>query len=196
VPDHINRNLREVKEICGHFLGIDPIKDWIPVRPAQHYTMGGVRTNHTGESPTLRGLFAAGEAACWDLHGFNRLGGNSVAETVVGGMIVGEYIADFCDRRENHAQLSTGLVGEFLSREQRKLDAFIDGSGKEEANTVRGQMQDLMTAKVGIFAPAKTSRRPSRNCRRCCSEAATSDCATARAATIRSLCRPTGSRRC
>jgi fumarate reductase flavoprotein subunit len=63
--EHINRNLREVKEICGHFLGIDPIKDWIPVRPAQHYTMGGVRTNHTGESPTLHGLFAAGEAACW-----------------------------------------------------------------------------------------------------------------------------------
>ena len=149
--EHINRNLREVKEICGHFLGIDPIKDWIPVRPAQHYTMGGVRTNHTGESPTLRGLFAAGEAACWDLHGFNRLGGNSVAETVVGGMIVGEFIADFCDRRENHVQLSTGLIHEFLSREQAKLDAFIDGNGKEEANTVRGQMQDLMTAKVGIF---------------------------------------------
>ena len=149
--EHINRNLREVKEICGHFLGIDPTRDWIPVRPAQHYTMGGVRTNHTGESPTLRGLFAAGEAACWDLHGFNRLGGNSVAETVVGGMIVGEYIADFCDRRENHVQLSTGLIQEFLSREQAKLDAFIDGNGKEEANTIRGQMQDLMTAKVGIF---------------------------------------------
>ena len=60
------------------------------MRPAQHYTMGGVRTDHTGESPTLKGLFAAGEAACWDMHGFNRLGGNSVAETVVAGMIVGE----------------------------------------------------------------------------------------------------------
>ena len=60
------------------------------MRPAQHYTMGGVRTNHTGESPTLKGLFSAGEAACWDMHGFNRLGGNSVAETVVAGMIVGE----------------------------------------------------------------------------------------------------------
>ena len=47
----------------------------------------------TGESPTLKGLFAAGEAACWDMHGFNRLGGNSVAETVVAGMIVGEAIA-------------------------------------------------------------------------------------------------------
>jgi fumarate reductase flavoprotein subunit len=121
------------------------------VRPAQHYTMGGVRTNHTGESPTLRGLFAAGEAACWDMHGFNRLGGNSVAETVVGGMIVGEFIADFCDRSENHAQLSTGLIHEFLAREQAKLDALIDGNGKEEANAVRGRMQDLMTAKVGIF---------------------------------------------
>ena len=44
------------------------------MRPAMHYTMGGVRTGHTGESPTLRGLFAAGEAACWDMHGFNRLG--------------------------------------------------------------------------------------------------------------------------
>ena len=94
---HIEHNLREVKEICHYFLGVDPAEQWIPVRPAQHYTMGGIRTDHTGQSPTLRGLFAAGEAACWDMHGFNRLGGNSVAETVVAGMIVGEFIADFCE---------------------------------------------------------------------------------------------------
>ncbi len=148
---HIDRNLREVKDICRYFLGIDPVKDWIPVRPAQHYTMGGVRTNPTGESPTLRGLFAAGEAACWDMHGFNRLGGNSVAETVVGGMIVGEFIGDFCDRPENSMELSTALIGEFLHREQARIDWLIDGGGKEEANTIRGEMQDLMTAKVGIF---------------------------------------------
>ena len=85
--------------------------------------MGGVRTNHTGESPTLKGLFAAGEAACWDLHGFNRLGGNSVAETVVAGMIVGEFIADFCDRPRTTCSISTGIVHEFLQREQAKLDA-------------------------------------------------------------------------
>src|SRR4029079_16287720 len=116
---------------------------------------GVVRTNHTGESPTLRGLFAAGEAACWDMHGFNRLGGNSVAETVVGGMIVGEFIADFCDRHENHVQLSTGLIHEFLSREQAKLDAFIDGNGTEEGNTRQGEIHDLRTAKVGIFRTGK-----------------------------------------
>jgi succinate dehydrogenase flavoprotein subunit len=148
---HINNNLREVKEICQYFLGIDPIKDYIPVRPAQHYTMGGVRTNHTGESPALKGLFAAGEAACWDMHGFNRLGGNSVAETVVAGMIVGEFIADYCDRSDSDAHLSTGLIHEFLQREQAKLDALIAGNGTEEANTLRVGMQEIMTAKVGIF---------------------------------------------
>jgi fumarate reductase flavoprotein subunit len=148
---HINSNLREVKEICRYFLGIDPIKDWIPVRPAQHYTMGGVRVNYTGESPTLKGLFAAGEAACWDMHGFNRLGGNSVAETVVAGMIVGEFIADFCDSPENDVEISTGLIHEFLQREQAKLDALIAGNGNEEANALRVRMQEIMTAKVGIF---------------------------------------------
>jgi fumarate reductase flavoprotein subunit len=148
---HINGNLREVKEICHYFLGIDPIQDWIPVRPAQHYTMGGIRTDHQGESPTLKGLFAAGEAACWDLHGFNRLGGNSVAETVVAGMIVGEFIADYCDRPENDVTISSGQIREFLAREQAKLDHLCDGGGDEDANVLRARMQEIMTGKVGIF---------------------------------------------
>jgi fumarate reductase flavoprotein subunit len=148
---HIKHNLREVYEICHYFLGVDPVKEWMPVRPAQHYTMGGVRTNHTGESPTLKGLFSAGEAACWDMHGFNRLGGNSVAETVVAGMIVGEYIADFCERSENELRVSTGLIHEALEREQAKLDVLIDGKGTENAAALRAEMQTIMTAKVGIF---------------------------------------------
>ena len=148
---HIKHNLREVFEICHYFLGIDPVKEWVPVRPAQHYTMGGVRTNHTGESPTLRGLFSAGEAACWDMHGFNRLGGNSVAETVVAGMIVGEFIADFCDRSENDVSIPTRLIHETLQREQAKLDALIDGRGTENPALLMAEMQHVMTANVGIF---------------------------------------------
>ena len=58
---HIKHNLREVYDICHYFLGVDPIKEWIPVRPAQHYTMGGIRTDYRGESRQLKGLFAAGE---------------------------------------------------------------------------------------------------------------------------------------
>jgi fumarate reductase flavoprotein subunit len=152
---HIKHNLREVYEICHYFLGVDPVKDWIPVRPAQHYTMGGVRTTPSGESPTLRGLFAAGEAACWDMHGFNRLGGNSVAETVVAGMIVGESIADFCDNAENDLNIPTGGVHGFLEREQARLDAMLAGRGTESAVALRVAMQQIMTAKVGIFRRGK-----------------------------------------
>ncbi|HEX7441182.1 MAG TPA: fumarate reductase flavoprotein subunit [Caldimonas sp.] len=148
---HIEKNLREVKEICEAFLGIDPVEKMIAVRPAQHYTMGGVRTNHTGESPTLKGLFAAGEAACWDMHGFNRLGGNSVAETVVAGMIVGDFVADFCDRTDNDVRIPTGLVREIVAAEQAKLDRLVSGGGTEDASALRLAMQEIMTAKVGIF---------------------------------------------
>jgi fumarate reductase flavoprotein subunit len=149
--NHIKHNLREVYEICHYFLGVDPVKDWIPVRPAQHYTMGGVRTTPTGESPTLKGLFSAGEAACWDMHGFNRLGGNSVAETVVAGMIVGEFISDFCDRSENDVDIPTALVQGYLEREQARLTAMLAGRGTESAMDLRVAMQQIMTAKVGIF---------------------------------------------
>src|ERR1043166_9127899 len=138
---HIKHSLREVYEICHYFMGVDPVKEWVPVRPAQHYTMGGVRTNHTGESPTLKGLFSAGEAACWDMHGFNRLGGNSVAETVVAGMIVGDYIADFCERAENNADIPTRIVEETLHREEAKIDALIDGRGSESATAIMAEMQ-------------------------------------------------------
>ncbi len=148
---HIEKNLREVKEICEHFLGIEPWDDLIAVRPAQHYTMGGVRTTHTGESPTLKGLFAAGEAACWDMHGFNRLGGNSVAETVVAGMIVGEFIADFCDSSENDPAISIGLARELLGRERGRLDGLLNSTGSENADALRVEMQNIMTEKVGIF---------------------------------------------
>ncbi|MBA4175953.1 MAG: fumarate reductase flavoprotein subunit [Leptothrix sp. (in: Bacteria)] len=152
---HIEKNLREVKEICENFLGIDPAVDMIAVRPAQHYTMGGVRTNHTGESPTLKGLFAAGEAACWDMHGFNRLGGNSVAETVVAGMIVGEFVADFCDKSENELRIPTGLVRELVAAEQAKLDHLVKGHGTEDASELKLAMQKIMTDKVGIFRTAE-----------------------------------------
>lgn len=148
---HIRNNLREVFEICHYFLGTDPTKEPIAVRPAQHYTMGGVRTRYTGESPTLKGLFAAGEASCWDMHGFNRLGGNSVAETVVAGMIVGEFVGDFCDNMRNEADIPTSIVREFLEHEQAKLDALLLGKGAESGAALRARMQEIMTAKVGIF---------------------------------------------
>jgi len=149
--NHIDNNLREVKEICKYFLGVDPVNELIPVRPAQHYSMGGVRTDHRGESPQLRGLFAAGEAACWDMHGFNRLGGNSVAETVVAGMIVGDAMADFCDSADGAVNLSSALVAEFAQRERQRLAGISNSMGTESAFELTRLMQETMTANVGIF---------------------------------------------
>jgi fumarate reductase flavoprotein subunit len=148
---HINSRLREVKEICQYFLGIDPVQSLIPVRPAQHYSMGGIRTDYRGAAQGLRGLFAAGEAACWDLHGFNRLGGNSVAETVVAGMIVGEYIADYCDSDDGRLAVSSALPREALQREQRALQSLQEGDAPGNPVHLIRAMQDIMTDKVGIF---------------------------------------------
>jgi fumarate reductase flavoprotein subunit len=151
--EHIEKNLREVKEICQYFLGIDPVKEWIPVRPTQHYSMGGVRTKSNGESAALRGLFSVGEASCWDMHGFNRLGGNSVAETVVAGMIVGEYIADYCESAS--PDISTAAVESFVDREEAAISELIGRGGGEDVYDLKNAMQTIMMDKVGIFRNGK-----------------------------------------
>jgi fumarate reductase flavoprotein subunit len=149
--EHIEKNLREVKEICESFLGIDPAEEYIPVRPTQHYSMGGIRTNYKGESQTMKGLYSCGEAACWDMHGFNRLGGNSVAETVVSGMLVAEYIADYCESEESNIEISTSTIESFIKKEQEKLDALINKENGEDVYPIRRAMENIMMEKVGIF---------------------------------------------
>jgi len=154
--EHIEKNLREVKEICESFLGIDPAEKPIPVRPTQHYSMGGIRTDYKGESQTLKGLYSCGEAACWDLHGFNRLGGNSVSETVVAGMLVAEHIADYCDKPESEIDISTKLIHEFVNKEQAKLDLLLEEKQNPESPyPLRHAMENIMMDKVGIFRNEK-----------------------------------------
>ena len=148
---HIEKNLREVKEICENFLGIDPAEEWIPVRPTQHYSMGGIRTKYTGESQTLKGLYSCGEAACWDMHGFNRLGGNSVSETVVSGMLVAEYISDFLESPESAISIHTANVEKFIKIEQDKIDALLSKEDGEDAYVLRRRMEEIMMENVGIF---------------------------------------------
>ncbi|WP_339065752.1 FAD-binding protein [Teredinibacter turnerae] len=148
---HIEGKLREVKEICEYFLGVDPIKDLIPVRPCQHYSMGGVRTNYKGESPQLRGLFAAGEAACWDMHGFNRLGGNSVAETAVAGMIVGEFMADYVGTEGADITVSTALIRDAYNMQASRLAGYCNSKGNENPFHIMRSMQELMSSNVAIF---------------------------------------------
>ena len=147
---HINTNLREIANIARNFAGVDPVKDLIPVRPTQHYSMGGVRTNKDGCAYGLKGLFAAGEAACWDLHGFNRLGGNSLAETITAGRIIGQKVTEYT----LGATLSYSYqqVDQAVKEQESRIKALIHGSsGKENVYALRNEMEQNLMDYVGIF---------------------------------------------
>ena len=148
--EHITVKLREVYDICRHFLGVDPITQLIPVKPTQHYTMAGVRTNKDGAAYGLKGLFSAGEAACWDMHGFNRLGGNSLAETVVAGGIVGSKIVEFL--KGNEVAFSTAALKDAAAKEQDRIDALAScRDGSENVYKVRAEMQKQIHEGANVF---------------------------------------------
>ena len=155
--EHIEKNLRDVQEICQIFNGIDPAdegpKGWAPVLPMQHYSMGGIRTKPTGESQKLAGLFSCGEAACWDMHGFNRLGGNSVSETVVAGMIVGDYFADFCASHD--IDISSKALQSKIDEEKNYINELVNKEGTHDVFEIKNRMKDIMWDKVSIVRNGK-----------------------------------------
>lgn len=151
---HISTKLREVDEICKNFLGVDARTQLIPVRPTQHYTMSGIRTDKTGAAYGLKGLFSAGEAACWDMHGFNRLGGNSLAETVVAGGIIGKSIVEYLQGTET--SYSTAVINAEVRRQQSRIDDLVAGRlGKENVYKVRAQMQEALMTGCFVFRNEK-----------------------------------------
>ena len=91
--ERIMERLPQIRELSMYFAGVDPITGLIPIRPGAHYHMGGVHVDSWGAAPHMSGLFAAGECACVSVHGANRLGGNSLLETVVFGARAGQAAA-------------------------------------------------------------------------------------------------------
>ncbi len=147
---HVWTNLREIANIAMNFMGLDPAVDLIPVRPSQHYTMGGVRTNIDGHAYGLKGLFAIGEAACWDMHGFNRLGGNSLAETCTAGMIVGEQIVKYTLGAT--PAFNYRLVDDAVKKDEERIASLIAGKGgTENVYELRKVMEETLSEHVHIF---------------------------------------------
>ncbi len=155
--EHIEKNLRDMQDISMTFNGIDPAdegeKGWMPVLPMQHYSMGGIRVTPHGESVNIKGLFSAGEASCWDLHGFNRLGGNSVSEAVVSGMIIGDYFSAHC--HDTELCMSTTEVEDALKAENEYIDYLLSLDGGELIYDIKDKMRNIMQDKVGIFRNGK-----------------------------------------
>ena len=149
---HLRTKLREVYDICMYFLGVNPITELVPVRPTQHYSMGGIRVNKDGHAYSLKGLWSMGESACWDMHGMNRLGGNSLAETVIAGMFCGQRMGYWTARQS--LALDTSLAKEALAVQQKRVDDLLSGGNgraDESVTALLDAAQMTLQGKVGIF---------------------------------------------
>lgn len=149
----IDERLPMVRELAEKYVGLDPIREPIPVRPGQHYFMGGVATNVRGET-TLPGLYAVGETACVSINGANRLGSNSLSECLVFGTSTGMAAAAYAKKR---GWPRGGASREALKKEEARIfDGLLKHEGgAETVAAIRREMQQLMERDVGIFREAK-----------------------------------------
>src|SRR5881296_1879277 len=146
----ILERLPQIRQLALDFAGVDPIESPIPVRPGAHYVMGGVKTNQWGETE-LPGLYAAGECACVSVHGANRLGGNSLLETVVFGRRAGKRAADYADGKVPRA-----VSGATLRTEEARIRTFMENRGPERAWEIREELGKTMGLNLGIFRTQKS----------------------------------------
>ena len=145
----IDRKLPFMRELGREFVGIDIVKDPIPVRPVQHYMMGGVDADISGATP-IAGLYAAGECSNVGLNGGNRLGSNSLSECLVFGAAAGRAAAEYASVA---VAVGSNPVDALLADETRRIEAsFLDKKGGDERiGTIREEMQHDMDAGAGVF---------------------------------------------
>src|ERR1700730_14624595 len=144
----IDKKLPFVRELCLKYAGIDPVNEMIPVRPVVHYMMGGIHTDIHGATP-LRGLYAAGEAACVSINGANRLGSNSLTEILVFGARAGIAAAAFAAEQ---AGVSPSLVAQAQDEHRRIEERCLrQRGGTERIVTLRAEMHQIMEESAGIY---------------------------------------------
>jgi len=152
--------LPDIIDFCRTYIGVDPVKDPMPVQPTAHYAMGGIPTNMYGEvlvdehNTLMPGLYAAGEVACVSVHGANRLGTNSLLDIIVFGRESGKRAAAYAKQVEFPA-----LPAEPESRVRQQLQALRQGDGAEKAAVLRKEMQQVMMDEVGVFRTEQGMQR-------------------------------------
>ncbi|HQJ94069.1 MAG TPA: FAD-binding protein [Syntrophorhabdaceae bacterium] len=143
----IIERLPGIRNICIDFLGIDPIKEPIPIMPAQHYSMGGIDTNEKCET-LIKGFYAAGECACVSVHGGNRLGGNSLLDTIVfgklGAISIDEYLLS------NKIEPNEKLLINKQQEVEKKIQKMASPGG-EKPFKILDELRKTMSQYVGIF---------------------------------------------
>jgi succinate dehydrogenase / fumarate reductase flavoprotein subunit len=147
--EKVATRLPGIRDICLKFLGIDPGREPIPVQPGQHYTMGGIDCDIDGAT-NVAGFYAAGEGACVSVHGANRLGGNSLLDTIVFGKIAGEHACGYVAGKADPGA-GDGALNDALARDGEKIDKLLGSDGKEDPSVIKEEMQAVMMTNVGIF---------------------------------------------
>jgi len=145
----IDRKLPFMRELGREFVGIDIVTDPIPVRPVQHYMMGGVDADISGATP-MAGLYAAGECANVGLNGANRLGSNSLSECLVFGAAAGRAAAEYASSAK---PVTANPVDALLWDEARRVEVeFLEKKGGDERiGAIREEMQREMDTGAGVF---------------------------------------------
>lgn len=150
--EDVEKKLPDILDFCRVYLGVDPVKQPMPIQPTAHYAMGGIPTNVHGEVvidanwTVLPGMYAAGEVACVSCHGANRLGTNSLVDLVVFGRRGGKAIAEYV-KQADFVPLPANAEKEVES----EMTRIRNSSGKTKPYELRQAMQKTMMEKVGVF---------------------------------------------
>jgi succinate dehydrogenase / fumarate reductase flavoprotein subunit len=143
----ILKRLPGIREICLDFGGIDPVEEPVPIQPAQHYSMGGIACDATGQTE-IPNFYAAGECAAVSVHGANRLGGNSLLETLVFGRLAAESIRTRLG--EDIPPPNERLVDERTQQELARVER-LRRTGSVPHQEIRNALRTVMSTQVGVF---------------------------------------------
>jgi succinate dehydrogenase / fumarate reductase flavoprotein subunit len=150
--DVINSKLAEITGFAHTYAGVDATKEPIPVQPTCHYMMGGIASDVDGrvildaDGTVFSGLFAAGECACVSVHGANRLGCNSLLDTLVFGRRSGMEIRRFVQTVQ-----TPGASPEYAKSAAARISDLMNGNGTDSTGSIMAQMQEIMMEKVSVF---------------------------------------------
>ena len=148
--DFIEKRLGYLQEVSLEFLGIDMAENPVPVRPGMHYIMGGIKTDINGLTE-IPGLYAAGECANVSVHGANRLGANSLLDTVVFGRRSAEHAVEYVKSVSSNSKSENDL-----KLEKERLQAILDRPKGENIAKVREDMAVNMTKGIGVWRDQKS----------------------------------------
>ena len=148
--ERILERLPGIRDLAIHFEGVDPIEEPIPIKPVQHYTMGGIDTDVDGRT-RMPGFYAAGECACVSVHGANRLGGNSLLETIVFGRRAGMAVVADLEGGAPAGDPAPAGRAAVAALEARVAELAARGSGGIDPYAVREEMIAATRDCFGVF---------------------------------------------